>query len=46
MTRSPARVLLLASALSAGTLLTTAGCANEGILHEVTTAPSPSAVRT
>ncbi|WP_329254139.1 hypothetical protein OG223_27810 [Streptomyces sp. NBC_01478] len=46
MTRSPARVLLLASALSAGTLLTTASCANEGILHQVTTAPSPSAVRT
>ena len=46
MTRSPARVLLLASALSAGTLLTTASCANEAILHKVTTAPSPSAVRT
>ncbi|MFD4559306.1 hypothetical protein ACFWP5_34140 [Streptomyces sp. NPDC058469] len=45
MTRSPARVLL-ASALSAGTLLTAAGCANEGILHQVTSAPSPSAVRT
>jgi hypothetical protein len=46
MTRSPARVLLLASALSAGTLLTAAGCANEAALHKVTNAPSPSAVRT
>ncbi|MEV6480702.1 hypothetical protein [Streptomyces sp. NPDC051576] len=46
MTRSPARVLLLASALSAGTLLASAGCANEAALHKVTTAPSPSAVRT
>ncbi|WP_043675684.1 hypothetical protein [Streptomyces xylophagus] len=46
MTRSPARVLLLASALSAGTLLTAAGCANEAALHKVTSAPSPSAVRT
>ncbi|MER7924212.1 hypothetical protein ABTY96_13980 [Streptomyces sp. NPDC096057] len=44
MTRTPARVLL-AVILAAGTL-TTAGCANEAILHEVTTAPSPSAVRT
>ncbi|MEV0480374.1 hypothetical protein AB0I69_07110 [Streptomyces sp. NPDC050508] len=46
MTRSPARVLLLASALSAGTLLTAAGCADEAALHRVTTAPSVSAVRT
>nr|WSY53196.1 hypothetical protein OG999_25765 [Streptomyces sp. NBC_00886] len=45
MTRSPARVLL-ASALSAGTLLTSAGCADEGILHKVTSTPSPSVVRT
>ncbi|MFI6626682.1 hypothetical protein [Streptomyces sp. NPDC050528] len=44
MTRTPARVLL-AVILAAGTL-TTAGCANEAILHKVTTAPSPSAVRT
>ncbi|WP_019075049.1 hypothetical protein [Streptomyces hokutonensis] len=46
MTRSPARVLLLASALSAGTLLTAAGCANEAALHKVTSAPSVSPVRT
>lgn len=46
MTRSPARVLLLASALSAGTLLTAAGCADKAALHKVTTAPSVSAVRT
>ena len=45
MPRTPARVLL-ASTLSAGALLTAAGCANERILHEVTSAPSPSAVRT
>ncbi|MFF5306035.1 hypothetical protein ACFY5F_42420 [Streptomyces sp. NPDC013161] len=45
MTRTPARVLLTAI-LAAGTPLTAAGCANEAILHEVTTAPSPSAVRT
>jgi len=45
MTRSPARVLLLASALSAGTLLTVAGCANEAALHKVTSAPSPSVVK-
>ena len=45
MTRTPARVLL-AAALAAGTPLTAAGCANEAILHKVTTAPSPSAVRT
>ncbi|MFJ4629318.1 hypothetical protein [Streptomyces sp. NPDC088847] len=44
MTRTPARVLLAVIA-AAGTL-TTAGCANEAILHKVTTAPSPSAVRT
>ncbi|MFF6989588.1 hypothetical protein [Streptomyces sp. NPDC010273] len=44
MTRTPARVLLTVI-LAAGTL-TSAGCANEAILHEVTTAPSPSAVRT
>ncbi|MFJ3896237.1 hypothetical protein [Streptomyces sp. NPDC090083] len=44
MTRTPARVLLTAI-LATGTL-TTAGCANEAILHKVTTAPSPSAVRT
>lgn len=41
MTRTPALILL-----AAGTLLTVAGCANEAILHTVTTAPSPSAVRT
>ncbi|MFJ9633610.1 hypothetical protein ACIRU8_38560 [Streptomyces sp. NPDC101175] len=46
MTRSPARVLLLVSALSAGAVLTAAGCANEAALHKVTSAPSPSAVRT
>ncbi len=44
MPRTPARVLLTVIA-AAGTL-TTAGCANEAILHKVTTAPSPSAVRT
>ncbi len=44
MPRTPARVLLAVIA-AAGTL-PTAGCANEAILHKVTTAPSPSAVRT